>query len=641
MRSRLGRLEKELKDLSTSTHGSPSAAHELKKTHFRSSINSLKLQIAEAAAVQTTDLPAHAHWGTANSVIDPDTGACLEYRHLKLGPDAKLWIQGAANEIGRLANGVEPNIKTGTQTIHFIPISAVPAGRVITYLKIVASLKLHKDEKHRVRFTVGGDRIEYDGPVSTPTCDLTTVKILLNSVLSTPGAEFATGDIANFYLNTPMPRYEYMRIPVKDIPDIIMEQYNLHGLVHNGHVIVEIRKGMYGLPHAGLIANERLVKHLAKSGYVPAKRTPGLFKHITRPVTFALTVDDFGIKYVGREHCQHLFDCIASLYTMTTDWTGTQYCGLTLNWDYTARTVDLSLPGYIENALIKFQHPAPTRPQHAPSAWTKPNYGAPQQLTDPPDTSAPLQASEITRLQQVIGTLLYYARAIDSTMLVALGSLSSAQAKGTEATAQALTHLLNYCATHPDAVLLYHASGMILHVHSDASYLSESQARSRAGGHFFLSSPLDKPDQAPEPDATPPPHNGAIHTLCTIMSQVLSSATEAEFGALFYNGKECAMLRTTLADMGHPQPATPIQTDNSCAAGIINDTVKQRRSKAMDMRFYWIKDRTKQGHFLIHWRRGADNLGDYHTKHHSPAHHQLMRPQYLLELHRQSNEDSS
>jgi hypothetical protein len=117
---------------------------------------------------------------------------------------------------------------------------------------------------------------------------------------------------------------------------------------------------------------------------------------------------------------------------------------------------------------------------------------------------------------------------------------------------------------------------------------------------------------------------------------VLSSAAEAEMGALFYNAKEAAWLRTTLEDMGHPQPATPIQTDNACAAGIANGTVKQRRSKAIDMRFYWIRDRVAQGQFVVHWRRGTDNLADYFTKHHSPAHHRLMRSRYILDLHRPS-----
>jgi hypothetical protein len=447
-----------------------------------------------------------------------------------------------------------------------------------------------------------------------------------------------TVDIKDFYLNTPMDRYEYMKIPVKDIPRCIMQQYNLAPLVHAGHVLVEIRKGMYGLPHAGILANNRLTKHLATFGYAPTKHTSGLFRHATRPITFSLIVDDFGVKYIGREHAEHLVSALSSLYEITTDWDGTLYCGITFKWDYTARTVDASMPDYIPKALTRFCVNTPTRPQHSPHAWTAPSYGAKVQLTAPPDTTEPLSPAAKTRLQEVIGTLLYYARAIDSTMLVALGTLASAQSQGTKATALAITQLLNYCATHPDATVRYHASDMHLHIHSDASYLSERQARSRAGGLFFLS---DKPATyaaaltAPDPNSKPPPLNGAIHVHSSIMDAVLSSATEAETGALFNTAKDAAPLRVTLTEMGHPQPATPIQTDNACAAGIVNDTVKQRRSRAMDMRFYWIKDRVAQGQYIVHWRRGADNLADYFTKHHSPSHHRLMRSRYLLDLHKQ------
>jgi hypothetical protein len=214
-------------------------------------------------------------------------------------------------------------------------------------------------------------------------------------------------------------------------------------------------------------------------------------------------------------------------------------------------------------------------------------------------------------------------------MLVALGSISSAQSHGTEATMDAVTHLLNYAATHPDAIVRYTASDMTLHCHSDASYLSEPRARSRVGGYFFLSdTPLDS-TTAPDPNGTPPPLNGPVHINSTILKAVVSSAAEAELGALFYNTKDAAMLRTTLTDLGHPQHAAPIQTDNACAAGIANNTVKQRRSKAIDMRFYWIRDRVHNGEFLVHWRRGLDHDADYFTKHHSPAHHRLMRPRYL------------
>jgi hypothetical protein len=81
--------------------------------------------------------------------------------------------------------------------------------------------------------------------------------------------------------------------------------------------------------------------------------------------------------------------------------------------------------------------------------------------------------------------------------------------------------------------------------------------------------------------------------------------------------------------MGWPQPATPIQTDNSTACGIANDTIKQQRSRAIDMRFYWVRDRTQQGHFNIFCRPGPTNLADYFTKHHPAKHHQAMRPVYL------------
>jgi predicted transposase YdaD len=113
------------------------------------------------------------------------------------------------------------------------------------------------------------------------------------------------------------------------------------------------------------------------------------------------------------------------------------------------------------------------------------------------------------------------------------------------------------------------------------------------------------------------------------MKTVLSSAAEAEIAALFKNAKKATILRTTLLEMGYPQPVTPIQTDNSTVCSFANDTIKQQRSRAIDMRFYWVRDRVKQGHFHIYWGPGQFNLADYYTKHHAAAHHQRMRPIYL------------
>ena len=129
--------------------------------------------------------------------------------------------------MGRLAQGVRPHILTGTNTIHFIHPSDKPTDRKATYLKIVAELKPHKAGKHRVRFTVGGNRIDYPGIVTTPTTEMQTVKLYLNSVISDINASYLVADIKKNYLNTPMNRYKYMRIPVEHIPQDIMQQYDL------------------------------------------------------------------------------------------------------------------------------------------------------------------------------------------------------------------------------------------------------------------------------------------------------------------------------------------------------------------------------------------------------------------------------
>jgi hypothetical protein len=175
---------------------------------------------------------------------------------------------------------------------------------------------------------------------------------------------------------------------------------------------------------------------------------------------------------------------------------------------------------------------------------------------------------------------------------------------------------------------------MYLHIQSDTSYLSKAKARSRACGTPFQSSKPHDPPTVPIPTITPPPYNGAIHTISSIMRNVMASATKAELGAVFQNARDGVPLRIALGDMGHSQATTPIQTDNACAAGITNETVKQCRSKAIDMRFYWIRNRIKQCQFIIHWRARKYNLFNYFTKNHSPAHHKLMRSRYLLEIHK-------
>ena len=229
-----------------------------------------------------------------------------------------------------------------------------------------------------------------------------------------------------------------------------------------------------------------------------------------------------------------------------------------------------------------------------------------------------LTPAEIKKLQQVIGAFLWYGRITDLTMLHTLNSLATAQTKGTEETLKAMKHFLEYCATHPDATIRFHASDMILKIHSDASYLSETEARSRVGGYFFLGN-KDETLQ----------RNGAIYVIAKIIKNVVSSAAEAEIAGIYTCAKEAVPIRLNLEEMGHLQPPTEIITDNLTACGILNKTCKQTRSKAIDMNYYWVRDRIAQKQFNLIWKKGSENLADYFTKHHPAVHHKRMRPIYL------------
>jgi hypothetical protein len=158
-----------------------------------------------------------------------------------------------------------------------------------------------------------------------------------------------------------------------------VEKYNLKALAVDGWVCIEIRKGMYGLKQAGLLTNQLLQKRLAPFGYYPARHTPGLWLHKTRPIAFSLIVDDFAVKYVGKQHADHVRNVLIQSYETTTDWEAKLYSGMSLKWDYKNRTYDISMPGYVYNVLIKFQHDAPQHPQHTPPRYVTPVYGSKNQ----------------------------------------------------------------------------------------------------------------------------------------------------------------------------------------------------------------------------------------------------------------------
>jgi hypothetical protein len=254
----------------------------------------------------------------------------------------------------------------------------------------------------------------------------------------------------------------------------------------------------------------------------------------------------------------------------------------------------MSMPGYIEWALLRFKHVPTTKlPEHSPYPWQRPNYGANTQFATLPNSTPALDTADKTRILEVLGALLFYARAIDSTMLTAIGELATEQSQATTTTMTKLAQLLNYCASHPDAIVRFTARDMILAVESKALYLLVVKGQYRAGYIFLTTKP-------PSPNSSCYTPNGAVHVLCHIMREVLSSAAEAELGALFHNGKEACPLNIAVDEMGHPQPAIPMVTNNNTASGIATDAVKQKRLKAIDTRFYWIRNRVHQGQFQIY-----------------------------------------
>jgi hypothetical protein len=216
----------------------------------------------------------------ANEVIHPVTGKEMEYmallKDLRLQP---LWKRGFGNECGRLFQGIRDI--PGTDTCFFIKLTNVPKYRKITYGKIVWDYKPHKKEKERIRLTMGGDRLNYSGDVATSTADITTFKILINSTLSTEDAAMMMMDIKNYYLGTPLPRFEYMKMLLSRFPEEIIQKYNLSALAVDGWVYIEIRKGMYGLKQAGLLANQ-LLQTLKRNQAWKCHMYPGV--HHRRPV---------------------------------------------------------------------------------------------------------------------------------------------------------------------------------------------------------------------------------------------------------------------------------------------------------------------------------------------------------------------
>ena len=532
------------------------------------------------------------------------------------GPDAETWRQSVSNEFGRLAQGNDKGVDY-TDTIDFITKQEVPTHKKVTYAHFRFDHRPLKPEPFRARLVVGGDRLDYTNDASSPAASLLETKIIINSVISdaADGARFMALDLKDFFLASPIPDAEYMKLPLGHFPADIIDRYKLNELVaDDGFVYIKIKKGMYGLKQAAILAYEYLITNLKESGYAPIPHSVGMWQHSSRRTKFCLCVDDFGIKYYSKDDATHLIDALKSKYKLTIDWAGEYYCGLTFKWNYAQGYVDVTMPGYIEKVLLKYFGNTRKIPTNTPFKYHMSFTPGSPQFALPPDSSPTLDKSQTKIVQAILGSLLYYARAIEHPMLTTLNELSAEQAIPTENTMKKIHHLLQYAATFPDSILRFHASDMIMNVDSDAAYLVMPKARSRIAGYYYFS------------DANGTYLNAPFLIICKTLKHVVSSAAEAETGGLFINGQEIISIRRILHSLGHPQPPTPLKTDNSTSYGFVHNNIKLKKAKAWDMRFHWLREKMAQNNLRIFWEKGSNNFADYFTKHHSTKHHEKIRP---------------
>jgi hypothetical protein len=283
------------------------------------------------------------------------------------------------------------------------------------------------------------------------------------------------------------------------------------------------------------------------------------------------------------------------------------------------------MPTYIPNMLKKLR-PNGVRFAPSPAIYTPPSYGSRSPQVSPIDNSPPATSDQKLDIQKVCGSLLFYARALDCTFLTAVGALSAQQSSPTLKSVAAAERLLGYAAAHPNHTAVIRPSTMLLQAAVDGSYLSRVNSGSVAGGCFFLGPIPSASDTEFIPKYTP---NTPLHNFSTRVPVVVASAAEVEYAAIFAGMQVACELRTTLASLGYPQPPTPVYVDNKCAIGLATSTVRPRKSKSIDMRFDWIRDRVKQNMFTVFKIAGTSNLADFFTKILPVYRHKFLTPLLL------------
>ena len=280
--------------------------------------------------------------------------------------------------------------------------------------------------------------------MSSAAASLTSLKCLLNKIVS-EHALFATIDLTDFYLGALLPEAEFIKISVNHYDTSLLQSLNLTPYVQVDkkgikNIYFEI-VNMDGLPSSGKLSRDRLAAHLLTAGYHETT-TPGYFHHATRKISFCLVVDDFGICYHRTADLNHLINALSDIFHVKVHPTGTKFLGLAVYHNRSTRTIALSYPGFIKALLTRVRSDG-IKPADTPAIYTPPSYGrkGPQPATQLPPP-APASEDEVSQLRTIVGSLLYYSLAIDSTILPAVCALACQEACATEHLLKAADRLL-------------------------------------------------------------------------------------------------------------------------------------------------------------------------------------------------------
>jgi hypothetical protein len=527
--------------------------------------------------------------GSAPLNLNPD-GTAKTYRSVMNGPDAEKWIQANDTEWRKL-------FKETIKPIH--PREQDPSRRKdTTYVssRVKEKYDAAGNIKARVRNTLGGDRINFTGETSSGVASDSLNMCILQSVLGRRklgfNQRFCTIDVDDFYLHGLLPRPEFMRVDAARFSTAIRNEFNLHEFIHDDKILFQADGNIWGHNAAGLVAHNDFVAHMLLDNWIENKDVEGLFTKIGSEVKFSQTVDDSGVSYnADKPHeLEALLAHMRKKYAIKVNMLGNKFLGMTLDWNYEDNYFDRSIPTHWPETIARFAPDGNLSGARSPGHYEAFTPGAGSTIPFE-DTTPTLDASGKLYVQQFTGKNLFYATHGDWLLQPYVRAISDHQSQASERDRRACDRLLSYGHTHRNAVQRYYATDMIARASSDASHQSLDHSGSVVASYIHLVN-RDSDDTFV---------NSPTATICRRSRTVCSAASETEYASLYETGCALMPVRNILAALDFPQETTTIYTDNLIAKNICARLVRPKRSKAIDMRYHWIRDRVDDKYFDVVW----------------------------------------